>query len=425
MTDRRWSARGGRPRGPGRYRPSAPSSGRPPGPRTGRGIERWLAGQPRYRLDQLWHGLYRATTPAPAEQTNLPKSTAGRAGRSGGDRPCPAHHRANRSDDGGQGRYPTTKWLWSPCRTASGSRPCSWPTGIARRCASPARPAAPWVAGSAPPARPATGGTCPSARSSSRWWRPAGPCRRQADSMSCSWAWVSPWPTTTGSSRSLHRIIADHRDRGPARHRVNGRSGAADAAPGRGGPPGRPRPLAPRGPGRPAVGAGAAEPPPPDRRAGGGLPAVPGADGPSGLSRVGHDPPTPTTPIVTQTSWPRWPPRGPGPREPDPPQPDSGLADRRHRRPRADPRPSPTDWGPAGGQRHRPRQPGHRHRRGLRPAGRGTSHPVQRRSVERPPAPVRGHVAVPLGSAPGDGPGTIPEDPVQFLGRPRTILLSL
>ena len=63
-----------------------------------------LDGQPKYRVDQIWEGLYRNNT-APADQTNLPKAL--RATLS--ERFAPALHLANeqQSDDGR-----TIKWLW-------------------------------------------------------------------------------------------------------------------------------------------------------------------------------------------------------------------------------------------------------------------------------------------------------------------------
>jgi 23S rRNA (adenine2503-C2)-methyltransferase len=63
-----------------------------------------LDGQPKYRIDQIWEGLYRNNT-APADQTNLPKALRATLA----ERFAPALHLANeqQSDDGR-----TIKWLW-------------------------------------------------------------------------------------------------------------------------------------------------------------------------------------------------------------------------------------------------------------------------------------------------------------------------
>ncbi|MEM9561233.1 MAG: 23S rRNA (adenine(2503)-C(2))-methyltransferase RlmN [Actinomycetota bacterium] len=64
-----------------------------------------LADQPRYRLDQLWHGLYRVGAP-PADQTNLPKSLRAELA----ERVAPALSPVvERSADDGR----TAKWLWA------------------------------------------------------------------------------------------------------------------------------------------------------------------------------------------------------------------------------------------------------------------------------------------------------------------------
>lgn len=69
-----------------------------------------LTDQPRYRLDQLWHGLYDNDT-APADQTNLPKSLRTEVAERVAPALAPIVER--RSDDGRSARYPTTKWLWA------------------------------------------------------------------------------------------------------------------------------------------------------------------------------------------------------------------------------------------------------------------------------------------------------------------------
>ena len=77
-----------------------------------------LAGEPRYRVDQVWHGPVRAAGRARPRLTDLPEGAA-----------RPARRRAARrrstvvteqtSDDGD-----TVKWLWAAGTTARRSRPC-------------------------------------------------------------------------------------------------------------------------------------------------------------------------------------------------------------------------------------------------------------------------------------------------------------
>lgn len=63
-----------------------------------------MEGQPRYRIDQLWHGLYDEGL-APTELTTLPKALREQLGR----RVAPAlRPAASRSTDDGR----TVKWLW-------------------------------------------------------------------------------------------------------------------------------------------------------------------------------------------------------------------------------------------------------------------------------------------------------------------------
>ena len=121
-----------------------------------------LAGEPAYRVDQVWHG------PVPAA------AGAGRA-----DRRCPrpsgpasptraaagARRRVTRVGSATTARRSSGCGRWT---TAPRSRPCSCTTPTGRPCASRPRPAAPWPAGSAPPARPGSSATSRRARSSSR-----------------------------------------------------------------------------------------------------------------------------------------------------------------------------------------------------------------------------------------------------------------
>ncbi|MEL7209224.1 MAG: 23S rRNA (adenine(2503)-C(2))-methyltransferase RlmN, partial [Actinomycetota bacterium] len=68
-------------------------------------LERVLEGEPRYRVDQVWEGLYRQHRD-PADMTNLPKELRGRL-----DEVLPAalvEDRRVRADDG-----LTEKWLWA------------------------------------------------------------------------------------------------------------------------------------------------------------------------------------------------------------------------------------------------------------------------------------------------------------------------
>ena len=70
-----------------------------------------LAGEPRYRLDQLWDGLYTQLA-APADITNVPKALRERIAR---ELPTALTQQVRRVSDGGD----TVKYLWS---LADGSR---------------------------------------------------------------------------------------------------------------------------------------------------------------------------------------------------------------------------------------------------------------------------------------------------------------
>ena len=119
-----------------------------------------LDGEPRYRVDQVWRGLYEQLA-TPAEMTNLPKALRARLDA---ELPPALTEVTRRVNDGGD----TVKQLWA---LAGGGRDRDGADALPRprhglRVA--ARPAAPWAAGSAPPGRPGSSATSPSARSSSR-----------------------------------------------------------------------------------------------------------------------------------------------------------------------------------------------------------------------------------------------------------------
>ncbi len=64
-----------------------------------------LAGQPRYRLDQVWTGLYDQLA-APSELTNLPKAVRAELAER---LPLALEVVTESTGDGGE----TVKWLWS------------------------------------------------------------------------------------------------------------------------------------------------------------------------------------------------------------------------------------------------------------------------------------------------------------------------
>ena len=74
-------------------------------------LESLLAGEPRYRVDQVWEGLY-ARGAGPAEMTDLPKALRARLDEA---LPPGLALLAEQESDGGE----TVKWLWS---LADGSR---------------------------------------------------------------------------------------------------------------------------------------------------------------------------------------------------------------------------------------------------------------------------------------------------------------
>ena len=87
-----------------------PRRGRPPAPRSRYDLDlsdlaELLADEPRYRVDQVWHGLYRQLA-EPSELTTLPKALRGRLAE---EAPSALTEVTESTSDGGA----TVKWLWS------------------------------------------------------------------------------------------------------------------------------------------------------------------------------------------------------------------------------------------------------------------------------------------------------------------------
>ena len=147
---------------------------------------------PRYRVDQVWAGPLRAA--GRAGRAHEPAQ--GRCAPTLDERPAARPRARHRADE----RPRRDREVALGARpTAPRSRPSSCTTPTAPPSACRARPAARWAARSAPPARPASTATSHAARSSSRWCGPAaGPGTTGGGCPTwSSWAWASPWPTTT------------------------------------------------------------------------------------------------------------------------------------------------------------------------------------------------------------------------------------
>ena len=155
-----------------------------------------LAGEPRYRVDQVWTGPVRAAGRAgrahePAQAAAGPARR--RAARRRSSSVTEQHQRRRRDGEVavGAGR-----------RHAGRDRAHALRRPLHRVRVEPGR-LRDGRAGSAPPARPASTATSPPARSSSRsCGPPAGPATTAGGCpTSCSWAWASRSPTTTPRGR--------------------------------------------------------------------------------------------------------------------------------------------------------------------------------------------------------------------------------
>ena len=106
-----------------------------------------LTGEPRYRVEQVWAGLYEQLA-EPAAMTNLPKALRGRL-----DELLPPSLTLlveRVSDDGAHDEVPVA----SSTAAASIETVLMLYPDRATVCVSAARPAARWAAASAPPGRP-------------------------------------------------------------------------------------------------------------------------------------------------------------------------------------------------------------------------------------------------------------------------------
>ena len=167
------------------------------------GLAALLEGEPRYRVDQVWDGLYRQAR-EPSELTTLPQGLRATA--------CPSSCPPALTEVTRVGQ-PTTATRSSSCGSstaAPGWRPCSCTTpdrstvcvshpgrlrdGLRLLRHRPGRLRA-------PPHRRRDRGAGGA--------RPAGPPATAGCPTSCSWGWASPWPTTTPPGRPCDRLHDD------------------------------------------------------------------------------------------------------------------------------------------------------------------------------------------------------------------------
>ena len=153
-------------------------------------LERLLVGEPSYRIDQIWRGLYEQGAPL-SDLSNVPRALRTQLAEQLPDALIPTQEQ---SADGGD----TVKWLWRLRDGALVETVLMLYPDRATVCISTQAGCAPWGAGSAQPARRGSTGTSPRERSSSRWpWLADAALRRAGCRTSCSWGWANRWRTTT------------------------------------------------------------------------------------------------------------------------------------------------------------------------------------------------------------------------------------